>query len=584
MKKRAVIIYWLLMLVPAVAVCLAASQLLVHEQERISHLAQSSRNSRARAIAENLRITVDAVETKLQQALHEIPGDLLADTLLEWEATNPLIRNVFVWNEATGLEYPLTGMASTAEERRFMDRFDGLFSGRISWASNDAENVSGRTDDPASSYESSSGTQVAEPQQQKQVTTAGKIKASREALVDMVLSSEMAPATDTLGAGKSAAKTGGWMPWFVENRLYIIGWAKTDPEGPVYGVELELMTLLSRLITDFPAEETENAVYALKDDSGGILHQIGSAQIDPNAEPESIISLAPQLPHWELAVYALGKDAAPLAGRGFLILSGLLLVIFLVAILFGGGMLTWQAHRKQKEALLKTTFVSNVSHELKTPLTSIRMYAELLFGGRITDPEKKRHYLQVIVSETRRLTRLVNNVLDFSRLEQGRKKYHPEAVNLTDYLREVLSSHALPVKEAGMTLKTAIPDRDISVRTDRDALDQVMVNLIDNAVKYAANGGELTVSLDMENDRARIEVSDKGPGVSVAHRERIFEQFHRVDDSLTAKQQGSGLGLSIARRILRDLDGDLTYRPGNDGGSCFVATLPIHAEKGDSLQ
>jgi signal transduction histidine kinase len=565
------------MLIPAVAVCLAASRLLVHEKDRIAQQAQSSRNERARTIAETLQITVDAVETELQQTLYEIPGNRLADTLLEWEATNPLIRNVFVWHNDTGLEYPQAGTASTAEERRFMDRFDGLFSGRISWSSGETDDEAGQADSVAYYAENPSAPQATEQQVEKQVTAVGKLSSSRQSLVDLVRKSDSEAVTDTLNA--DSLRTGGWIPWFVENRLYILGWVKNDPEGPVYGVELELMTLLSRLITDFPDEKTKGTVYALKDDSGGILHQIGTAQIGQDVKPESILSLAPQLPHWELAVYVMDKDAVPAAGRGFLVLSGLLLFIFLLAIIFGGSMLTWQAHRNQKDALEKTTFVSNVSHELKTPLTSIRMYAELLFAKRVTDPDKKRRYLQVIVSETRRLTRLVNNVLDFSRLEQGRKKYHPEALDLTEHIKEILSSHALPVKEAGMALKTAIPNEGITVHTDRDAIDQVMVNLIDNAVKYAASGGELKVSLDVKNDTAWVEIADKGPGVSDAHRERIFEQFHRVDDSLTAKQQGSGLGLSIARRILRDLGGDLIYRPGENGGSCFVVSLPIYSEE-----
>jgi len=568
MRKRSVLTYWLLMLLPTIFICLAAARLLVHEQERITRLGQASRTERLRNIAETLQITVDAVEVELQQALYGIQEDRLATDLLEWEATNPLIRNVFVWREGAVLEYPLPGLASTAEERQFMERFDGLFSGRISFSSNETSDESGREDDMEDAAVSSS----------LKTTVAEKMVSSRQALVDLVRISEQAAAPDA-GTAVGLAREGGWIPWFVENRLYILGWVKADADGPVYGVELELMSLLSRLITDFPADDTDGVVYTLTDDSGRILHQTGAAQIDPDSDPESVISLAPQLPHWELADYSLGETATPLSGRGFLILSGLLLFIFLAAIISGGGMLTWQAHRNQKEALEKTSFVSNVSHELKTPLTSIRMYAELLFSGRISDPDKKRRYLQVIVSEARRLTRLVNNVLDFSRLEQGRKKYHLETILLAECIQEVFDAHALPVKEAGMNLETVVPDRDIAVYTDRDAIDQVMVNLIDNAVKYAAEGGELKVSLDVENDSVRIEVADKGPGVSDAYRERIFEQFHRVDDSLTAKQQGSGLGLSIARRILRDLGGDLVYRPGKDGGSCFVATLPVHKEQ-----
>jgi signal transduction histidine kinase len=573
MKKRSILTYWLLMLLPTVFICLAAARLLVHEQERISQMGRASRTERLQNIAETLQITVDAVEVELQQALYDIPEERLAATLLEWEATNPLIRNVFVWHDNATLEYPLPGLASTAEERQFMERFDGLFAGRISFSSDETSDESGLEDGMEDNADASSSLKT---------NVAEKMASSRQALVDLVRISEQA-ATPDAGTADEFARQGGWIPWFVENRLYILGWVKADPDGPVYGVELELMSLLSRLITDFPADETDGVVYTLTDDSGRVLHQTGAALIDPDTDSESVISLAPQLPHWELADYAPGEAATPLAGRGFLILSGLLLFIFLAAIISGSGMLTWQAHRNQKEALEKTSFVSNVSHELKTPLTSIRMYAELLFSGRIYDPDKKQRYLQVIVSEARRLTRLVNNVLDFSRLEQGKKNYHSEKIHLVDHIQEVLAAHALPVKEAGMVLTTSIPDREITVYADRDAIDQVMVNLLDNAVKYAAGGGELKVSLGAEKEQAWIEIADKGPGVSPAHRERIFEQFHRVDDSLTAKQQGSGLGLSIARRILRDLGGDLVYRPGKSGGSCFVFYLPLAGETATPL-
>ena len=572
MKKRSIILYWLLMLIPAVAICLAAVKLLVHEQERISRLAQASRLERAGAIAETLRITIATVEHELRQALHDIPGNRLEETLLEWEARNPLIRNVFIWDEVAGLKYPWPGLSATAEERRFLDRFDGLFSGRIPWVSDDGDDAAVRRDGPAMVADASAYQPLPGPGQPEKGFLSEKTKSSRQELLDLARSKKPAPA---VWDAEPALPTGGWIPWFVENRLYILGWVKTAVDGPVYGVELELMTLLSRLITDFPSEETEGAVYALKDDGGRILHQIGRDRIDRQRAPESIVSLAPELPHWELAVYP-GKEAAALSGRGFLLLSGLLLAIFLAAILFGGGMLTWQANRDYKDARQKTSFVSNVSHELKTPLTSIRMYAELLFTERVTDPDKKRHYLQVIVSETRRLTRLVNNVLDFSRLEQGRKKYHPEALDLTACLQEILASQALPVKEAGLALETVLPDRDVVVLADRDAIDQVMVNLIDNAVKYAASGGELKISLGTKDDLALIQVADKGPGVPADHRERIFDQFHRVDNALTAKQQGTGLGLSIARRISRDLGGDIIFRPGEDGGSRFIVSLPLY--------
>ncbi len=279
-----------------------------------------------------------------------------------------------------------------------------------------------------------------------------------------------------------------------------------------------------------------------------------------------------------MAVYFGSDGAAVNSPRGFLVLSGLLLGIFVVAIVAGGALLTRQAHRNMIDAQQKTSFVSNVSHELKTPLTSIRMYAELLSEERVKDPEKKRQYLQVIVAESQRLTRLVNNVLDFSRLEQGRKKYHYEESDLVRDTRAFVEAHRLRIQEAGLALHVQIPNRTAVVRTDRDGVEQVLLNLVDNAIKYAAEGGELLIALEITDQRCIVRVMDRGPGVSAAHRAKIFDKFHRVDDSLTSRQQGAGLGLSIGRRIARDLGGDLSYLPRPGGGSCFVFEIPVGRE------
>jgi signal transduction histidine kinase len=262
------------------------------------------------------------------------------------------------------------------------------------------------------------------------------------------------------------------------------------------------------------------------------------------------------------------------SGKGFIVLTGLLLAIFVVAIVLGGSLLLWQAHRNMTDARQKTSFVSNVSHELKTPLTSIRMYAELLAEGRIKNPEKKKHYLEVIVVESQRLTRLVNNVLHFSRLEQERKKYHIDEIDVVKFLLEILEAHKLRFQEAGLELKIDVPDNAIVVRTDRDAIEQVVLNLMDNALKYAAEGKDLLIRLEVCNGFCELQLMDRGPGVPSTHRAKIFEKFQRMDDSLTTRKPGSGLGLSIARRLMRDLGGDLIYRPRKEGGSCFVVLIP----------
>jgi len=130
-----------------------------------------------------------------------------------------------------------------------------------------------------------------------------------------------------------------------------------------------------------------------------------------------------------------------------------------------------------------------------------------------------------------------------------------------------------------MAVRTEIPQEPISVLTDRDALEQVLVNVLDNAVKYAAEGGQIDFSLTRTPRQVEIRVMDRGPGVPSEHQKRIFDTFHRVDDSLTTRQPGTGLGLSIARRMLRDLGGDLVYEPRPGGGSSFAVRLPLHSNE-----
>jgi hypothetical protein len=377
--------------------------------------------------------------------------------------------------------------------------------------------------------------------------------------------------------GEASADESGWIPWFAENRLFILGWARKSPDGPVYGVELELMTLLSRILLDLPRMSGTGTAWALVDGTGQILHQAGDFPVDGKGSPAVRMPLSHHLPHWEMQAWTDGSRTGD--GMGFFIVSALLLVIFVTAILLGGWILTLQAGRDRRDAARKTSFVSSVSHELKTPLTTIRMYAELLLSGRVGEG-KKDHYLSVIVSESQRLTRLVNNVLDFGRLEQGRKRYRPEVFDLRAPVESLVEAHAVRIRSAGMEPVLRAPGQPVQVFMDRDALEQVFLNLVDNAVKYAAAGKVLTVALvPPARGFADLRVEDRGPGIPREHREAIFDTFHRVDDSLTSGQPGSGLGLSIARRMMRDLGGDLVFEPLAGGGSCFTARIPSHDPK-----
>ena len=578
MRSRSIILYWLLLLIPTGIIGALAFQTLRLEQDRIKQQAKDVVYSRAYTLAESLQYTVAAVEEEMTQALLAIPASELTETLLLWQRRNPLVRNAFVWEPQDGLKLPFPGPSATTEEQQFMRRYQALLSGRIPWKSGNGPSDS----DPSVSSTNAAPnrpSEVTDAQEQQQAffESVRRQKKGRESLVSLAKGAPATAQTDSGNAEGKENKTGEWMPWFAENKLYILGWVRFLPEGTVYGVELEVMTLLSRLVSDFPSADIipRGTAYALIDGNGQILHQAGYQDSRHQRRADISISLAPQLPHWQLAVYFAGGDLAAQTGRGFLILTGLLLAIFIVAILAGGALLTWQAYRNYKDASQKTTFVSNVSHELKTPLTSIRMYAELLSEGRVPSEEKKNRYLGVIVSESQRLTRLVNNVLDFSRLEQGRKTYRSENLDLTELLREAIGSQQPRISAAGMLIQKRIPEKAVMVHVDRDALRQVLLNLIDNALKYAADGKELVFDLKRYRSSIELSVADRGSGIPAEHREKIFTKFHRIDDSLTTQQPGSGLGLSIARRLLKDMGGNLYCRPREGGGSCFVLELPL---------
>ncbi|NOQ42213.1 MAG: sensor histidine kinase, partial [Desulfuromusa sp.] len=252
---------------------------------------------------------------------------------------------------------------------------------------------------------------------------------------------------------------------------------------------------------------------------------------------------------------------------------------FIIAILLGGSLLLWQAYRNHRDAVQKISFISNVSHELKTPLTTIRMYAELLGEGKITDGEKQQRYLQTIIKESQRLTRLVGNVLDFSRLEQGQRSYQRSKLNLNQMLRE-LTEQLLPrLNEVDMVLEMNLPDDPIELYSDRDALEQIILNLFDNGIKYAATGKKLQLDLERQGNNIRLRLQDWGPGVPQDQKEKIFDKFHRVDNSLTTRQQGSGLGLSIARQLAEGLGGSLNFCPIDGSGCCIELSLPATGGK-----
>ncbi|HLR04793.1 MAG TPA: HAMP domain-containing sensor histidine kinase, partial [Pyrinomonadaceae bacterium] len=266
-------------------------------------------------------------------------------------------------------------------------------------------------------------------------------------------------------------------------------------------------------------------------------------------------------------------------GRTWMHQSFLILGI-LSLLIIGGLVLTKHIVSKEMAlARLKSDFVSNVSHELRTPLALIRLYAETLELRRITTPEKKQEYYRIIRKESERLTALINNILDFSRIEAGRKEYEFRETNIAELVQNTLDSYRYQIEQQGFAFAESI-DPDIpAVRVDREAIARALVNLVNNALKYSTDEKFLGVKLYRENGSVKLEVLDHGIGITRREQSKIFEKFYRTGDPLVHNTKGSGLGLSLVRHITQAHGGDIAVESTPGKGSKFTMSLPLASDQ-----
>jgi len=377
------------------------------------------------------------------------------------------------------------------------------------------------------------------------------------------------------------SENNGMLARFLRNKLELLVWHRLDRAPDlVFGAQLNLNDVVAGLrdfIQTEPSLRDEICLALLDDNARPVI--VSRPDFQANwKRPFVATEIGDALPHWEIAAYLVNPAQLTQAARTANLTLGLLIAVLLLAIGVGSWLIVRSLGAELKLARQKTDFVSNVSHELKTPLTSIRMFSELLAEGRVTDEAKQRSYLTIITAEAARLTRLINNVLDFSRLERGEKKYNFQSCNLAEVVRSTAETFRPHLEASGFQFDCELPSTAVSVHGDADALAQVIVNLLSNAEKYTADGRQITLQLAQKVaplPHAELRVLDRGGGVPRGSGEKIFEQFYRAHDSLGSGIQGSGLGLTIARQIARAHGGDLVYEPRPGGGSCFILRLPI---------
>lgn len=638
---------------------------LLSRSGQVEEARRDALGARARLVVENLELLSGDVEASLLDTLASPNPGSLEDFLRRLPEGNPLVRATFLCTEDGRLVYPSADDVRE-EARGFRRRFARALGTEPPWlaparerrdapsspaASSEAAAKAQRNELPDANLQSNTlqvqnlrrdlqqlaRANIDRPAQRSSAAanrpadldafagalsplpsrTLSKLATADSAVPSSASADSATPSSSSVPKSATASSPSsqdlsagrrGWHALVIDGRRHLLGWSQSVAYAPVTGLELDFSALAPRLAAILPVDLAAGESLVLRDDQGRILRQTGAA-FSANTPLALRVPIGSAL----LAGWSVEARLLPSSYDGsfddsaFFFVGALLVGILCIAILAGGSLLLRQARASALEALQKASFVSNVSHEFKTPLTTIRLYAELLEQQRVSDPHKRLEYLRTISRETQRLARLVGNALDFARLEQGRRLYRGEMLDLRAEAERIVEAQRPRLAECGLSPSVLLPEDSVFVRADRDALEQILLNLLDNACKYAASGGVLELSVlppslprvtavggahplqkrtalpgNPSADRALLLVDDRGPGVPPDQRERIFEKFHRLDTRLTAEQGGVGLGLSIARRLARGLDGDLACleRPG--GGARFALSLPCAADKPES--
>jgi signal transduction histidine kinase len=334
--------------------------------------------------------------------------------------------------------------------------------------------------------------------------------------------------------------------------------------------------LIGGIIKPLVASHSPTMAATLTDENQRVLYSNGPPQNGYLLET----NLDRPFSNWKAAIGLKDTNIDALARDSFLHSAGATLLVLL--ILLGGIALTIRAtDREARLAQAKSTFVANVSHELKTPLSLISLFSEILELGRVNNEEKKAEYYGIIRHESRRLNKTIDNILDFSRIEAGRKTYELVVGDIAEVIDNVLSTHRYQIINSGFDIQTDIPASLPPVFIDRDAMAQAISNLLDNAIKYSGKVKQLSITAKPVGSDLCIEIADRGIGIPRAEQEKVFEKFYRVGNGLVHDVKGSGLGLSLVKHIIEAHKGTISIESDVGRGTRFTILLPLMGKAAD---
>jgi len=388
-------------------------------------------------------------------------------------------------------------------------------------------------------------------------------------------------------AGPPRGKIGLWGPSKERNDApgLVTGW-DSGPRDPQIAALLAKVPPYFGLSIDAAGQPLLSATNP--DASGAVTSPTSAALLpvkSPRLPPETLATARHVHDGREMlkvSIYLIGADVLYAAQAKRVVWFGVLIAVSTVAAGLALLSLWRNFHRQLRLAELKDNFVSSVSHELRAPIASVRLMAEGLERGRVTEPEKQREYFRFIVQECQRLSALIQNVLDVSRIDFGRKQYDFELANVSKLVEETVGSMQPVASERGMQLRGSVTDSALNAVLDARAIQQALINLIDNALKHSPNGSEVLVSAATRHGDAHawleISVEDHGEGIPAAEHERIFERFYRVGSELRRQTPGAGIGLSIVKEIVEAHHGRVRVQSQPGKGSRFTMELPLKGE------
>jgi two-component system, OmpR family, phosphate regulon sensor histidine kinase PhoR len=294
---------------------------------------------------------------------------------------------------------------------------------------------------------------------------------------------------------------------------------------------------------------------------------------DKPSEPFEVRTDMWILPNLELKIKMAGTTLERLSqarSRKNLVLLAIVNIVFITGLVY----VVHNVNKEMEIAKIKSNLVANVSHEIRTPVALIRMYAETLEMGRITDESKKTKYYKTILAETVRLSQLINNMLDFSKIESRKKEYCLSPGNLGSLTLQALDMYQHNFEQKDFTVTVEIEPRLGDVNMDREAVTQALVNLLDNAMKYSSDDKYIGITLKEQDAQIVLSVTDRGIGIPHDEFKKIFQKFYRVGDSLVHNTKGSGLGLSLVEHIMNVHNGRVELSSIIGHGSTFSLIFP----------